>query len=80
MQELNKKYNLNIQKDTNNIYINHKEIGNEGLKYLCQIEFKGLKEIDLIDINISDINVLENVLFEKLEILDLARNKISDTI
>ena len=43
-------------------------IGNEGLKNLCQIEFKELKELYLFENNISDIKVLENAKFEKLEI------------
>ena len=47
------------------------EIGNEGLKDLCQIEFKELKKLDLSGNNISDIKVLENVNFNKLKILYL---------
>ena len=55
-------------------------IGNEGLKDLCQIEFKELKELYLYENNISDIKVLENVKFEKLEILNLSYNEISDML
>ena len=77
LEEFNKKYNLNIQQNTTKINLNFKEIGNEGLKDLCQIEFKELKELFLYN-NISDIKVLENVKFEKLEILNLGKNKISD--
>ena len=43
LEEFNKKYNLNIQKDTTEINLRRKGIGNEGLKDLCQIEFKELK-------------------------------------
>ena len=78
LEEFNKKYNLNIQLDTNKINLGFKRIGNEGLKDLCQIEFKELKELYLNENNISDIKVLENVKFEKLEILDLGWNKIKD--
>ena len=74
----NKKYNLNIQQDTTKIDLRHKEIGNEGLKDLCRIEFKELKELYLCENNISNIKVLENAKFEKLEILNLGNNKISD--
>ena len=71
LQEFNKKYNLNIEPDTNKIYLRFKYILNEGLKDLCQVKFKELKELYLIDNNISDIKVLENVKFDKLEILYL---------
>ena len=67
LEEFNKKYNLNIQLDTNKIDLSWKKIGNEGLKDLCQIEFKELKELNLFNNNISDIKVLENVKFEKIE-------------
>ena len=78
LQEFNKKYNLNIQKDMNKIDLGFMNIGNEGLKDLCQIEFKELKELDLYVNNISDIKVLENVKFEKLEILNLSDNPIKN--
>ena len=78
LEEFNKKYNLNIQQNTTKINLNFKEIGNEGLKDLCQIEFKELKELNLYHNNISDIKVLEKVKFEKLEVLDLSENEIID--
>ena len=78
LQEFNKKYHLNIQQDTTKINLYFKGIENEGLKDLCQIEFKKLKELNLQYNNISDIKVLENTKYEKLEILDLVNNKISD--
>ena len=56
----------------------YKHIGNEGLKDLCKLEFKELKELNLNWNNISDIKVFEKVQFEKLEILNLENNKISD--
>ena len=55
LEEFNKKYNLNIQQDTTKINLSWKNIGNEGLKDLCQIEFKELKKINLSYNNISDI-------------------------
>ena len=79
LKAFNQKYNLNIG-DTNTIKLNlnWKKIGNEGLKHLCKIEFKELKELNLCGNYISDIKVLENVKFENLEILNLSLNKISD--
>ena len=58
--------------------MSEKNIGNEGLKDLCQIEFKELKDLILFRNNISDIKVLENIKFEKLETLDLSDNKIKN--
>ena len=58
LEEFNKKYNLNIQQNTTKIDLNYKKIGNEGLKDLCQIEFKELKELYLGGNKISDIKVL----------------------
>ena len=78
LKEFNKQYNLNI-KDINitKLDLSYKKIGNDGLKYLCEkMNFKELKDLNLYDNNISDIKVLENVKFEKL---DLSGNKeISD--
>ena len=79
LKEFNTKYNLDIPNtkiEKLNLY--YKNIGNEGLKDLCNIEFKRLKKIDLFHNNISDINALEKSNFEKLEELDLGDNKISD--
>ena len=79
LKAFNQKYNLNIG-DINiiKLNLNWKKIGNEGLKHLCKIEFKELKELNLCGNYISDIKVLENVKFENLEILNLSLNKISD--
>jgi len=77
LEEFNKKYNLNIiNTKIDKLDLSWKFLGNEGLKDLCKIEFKELKELYLYKNNISDIKVLENVKFEKLEILHLSNNKI----
>ena len=79
LKEFNKKYNVNIKDDKIEILnLRWKEIGNEGLRDLCQIEFKELKEINLHKNKISDIEVLKNAKFVKLEILNLGQNSISD--
>ena len=53
LQEFNKKYHLNI-KDTkiNELDLKWKSIGNEVLNDLCKIEFKELKDLNLIYNNI----------------------------
>jgi len=79
LQEFNTKYKLNITDDNvTKLDLGSKNIGDEGLKDLCKIEFKELKQLYLSSNNISDIKILENFKFEKLEILSLGNNKISD--
>ena len=79
LKEFNNKYHTDI-KDTkiNTLYLNDRNLGNEGLNYICKNEFKELKELYLSCNQISDINILEKVKFDKLEILDLIENQISD--
>ena len=79
LKNFNKKYNCDIESiKTNKLSLYKKNIKNEGLKYLSQIKFEGLKELDLSYNNISDINRLKNFEFKKIEILNLGDNKISD--
>ena len=79
LQEFNNKYDLNIKNTIiNKLNLSWKELGNEGLNYLCKIEFKELKKLNLYWNKISDIKVLENVKFDKLEILILTSNNISN--
>ena len=47
------------------------------MKVLGNVNLKELKELNLIGLEISDIKILENVKFDKLEILDLSDNQIS---
>ena len=68
LKDFNKKYNLDIKQDAIRINLIFNGIGNEGLKDLCQIEFKELKELILRFNKISNIKVLENVKCEKLEV------------
>ena len=61
--------------------LSNKEIGDKELeKKLENINKKELKELNLCVNNISDIKILEKVKFDKLEVLDLGYNKISNNI
>ena len=79
LKEFNNKYNLNI-KDLNitKLDLSDKKLGNEGLKNLCDIDLKKLKELILYNNAISDIQVLEKAKFTKLEKLNLGDNKINN--
>ena len=78
INKFNKKYNSKIEKNFTNIELSTKQIGNEGLKNLCNIEFKQLNRLYLFKNNISDIQILEKAKFDKLEVLCLSNNNISD--
>ena len=52
--------------------LSNKNLGNNWIKNL--INYKNIKELNLSSNNISDIKVLENVKFEKLEKLNLGWN------
>ena len=73
--EFNEKYGLNI-KDLNitKLDLSSEHIGNEGLKLLCELELKELRELNLSNNNLSDISILEKAKFEKLEKLNLLYN------
>ena len=79
LKELNERYKLNIENtDIKILNLRWKEMGNEGLKDLCKIEFRELKEINLHKNNISNIEALIKAKFDKLEILNLGQNDIED--
>ena len=78
IKQFNKKYNTKIEKYFTTIELSNKQIGNEGLKILCDIEFKVLNSLYLFKNNISDIQALEKAKFDKLEVLSLSYNNISD--
>ena len=79
LKKFNKKQNLFIE----GIYIDtldlcNKDIEDEDLKDLSEIEFKNLKKMNLSRNSISDINSLEKSDLKELKELDLSHNKISD--
>ena len=79
LKNFNNKYEINIENiDINELNLNGRYIGNEGLKGLNKIKFKELKELYLCGNEISNINILEKVNFKGLKVLNLSKNKISD--
>ena len=79
LKEFNNKYNTNIEDiDIKELSFQDKNIGNEGLKFLCKIELKELNRLDLRGNEISDISILEKANFKELKELDLNGNEISD--
>ena len=79
LKDFNSKYNTKLEDiDIKKIYLYEKQIGNEGLKNLCEINFKGLYELSLGRNKISDLNSLEKLFLKDLKKLNLEQNSISD--
>ena len=81
LEEFNIKYNLKLNKNEEEILLHtnlNYWIGDEGLKYLCEIEFKHLKVLNLSSNHLTDIKVLKHAKYINLERLDLSYNEISD--
>jgi len=79
IKEFNKRYNKNIKhKEIEIINIREENLGNDGLKDFCTINLINLKELNLEYNNISDITALGKAKFDKLEILKLGKNIISN--
>ena len=72
----NKKYNLRLNHDSTKLDLSYK--GNKCLNSIQYLNLSELKELDLSFNHISDIKVLLNVKFEKLEVLNLNKNPIQN--
>ena len=76
--EFNEKYGLNIDNlNITKLSLFGENIGNEGLKELCELDLKQLKELNLSDNHLTDISYLINSKFTKLEKLNIQGNNIS---
>ena len=75
LKALNEKYQLKIANtdvDTLNLIHLPIDFDNEGLKYLSELEFTELKELNLSENKITDLEPLLNMKLENLEILILS--------
>ena len=78
VKSFNSKYKTDISEDIEELDALGKKIGDDGLKALCSIKFKKLRQLLLEENNISNIDVLAKNNFGKnLIALDLSTNKIS---
>ena len=79
LNKFNNKYNLQINDiSTDKLNLKGKLLGNEFLEDLNKFKFLELKELYLNNNNIIDIKSLEKNIFDKLKILDLSYNKITN--
>ena len=77
-QDFNKKYKVNISKNTTKLDLVGNSKGNDILKdlYLLLPEINDLNELILSDCGIDNISVLSRIHLPKVEIIDLSFNKI----
>lgn len=76
---LNKKHagkEMNFSRNEKNLPFNSKELDDEDLKYISQICFNQLKEIDISDNEIKNIQPFKKMRLPFLEFLNLSHNKI----
>ena len=79
IQKFNQRFNVNVRdNEISELDLINKNIGDEGLKNLCKINFNKLEILNLSGNNISDINILKIAKFKGLKELNLNNNKISD--
>ena len=80
IKEFNDKYKIYAYGDMTKLNFSHRKDIKNILEVVCnmQIHFYNLKEIWLNNNDISDINILENYQYKKLEILYLQYNQLSD--
>ena len=79
LKEFNNKFDLNIKNNLIEILdLSKKNIGKDGLKYFDNINFKNLKELDLWENEIIELNFLKNINLEQIKKLSLGNNQIKD--
>ena len=78
ISKFNKKYNLNISQDNNQILLNHLKIDDNDFKQLCMFNLPQLSKICVSENNITSLNPLTLIKSQKLEELYLDNNNIAD--
>lgn len=79
LKGLSQYYKINIQDvDVENLDLSHCYHFDKIFNLIIKIKFKNLKEINLSNDDISDINNLTKAKFENLETLNLSNNEITD--
>jgi Leucine-rich repeat (LRR) protein len=68
--------NIKIKRQEENLLLNNKQINDENIKLISLIKFNNLKEINLSENEITNIEPLCNINLPYLELLNLSYNKI----
>ena len=78
IEKFNNELNLELNLDSDTIYLNWLEVDRNSLDSLTKVEFKKLKEFQSVGITLEDISFLLNAKFPLLQELYLTDNYISD--
>lgn len=73
---IGKPYEIQLSGDEEILILKHRNLGDEGLKSLSKIQFKNLKEINLSQNEIKNIEPLKNMNLSNLQKIDLSFNEI----
>ena len=76
--KFNKKYNVNISSEGNQILLNHLKLDDNDFKLLCTFNLPKLTKICLSENNISDLAPLATIKSQKIEELYLDNNSIEN--
>ena len=80
ISKFNKKFNLNISQNDNQIILNHLKIDDDDFKQLCSFNLPKLLKICLSENNISSLSPLNTIKSQKLEELYFDNNNITDIV
>ena len=78
IDELIKKYNILLYRKDKYLHLYNRELKDEGFKYISQIAFNQLKEIDISKNQIKDIKSFNKMSLPFIEFLNLSYNKIEN--
>ena len=73
----NKAANVDIKRDEESLFLSKKKLNDINILSLCMIKFNQLKEIDLSENEITDIEPISKMSLPFLEFLNLSFNKIN---
>ena len=77
IQALRKIKDIRLSRKDKYIHISNMELNDQDFKYISQIKFNQLKEIDISENKIKDIEPFKNMSLPFLEFLNLSHNKIN---
>ena len=77
-QKKNKEKKIPLSRKDKNLYLNGKQLDAQDLRYISQVRFNQLKEIDISENEIKSIEPFNNMSLPFLEFLNLSHNKIKD--
>ena len=78
IKSLQKQFLIDLNGNERKLSLRKRNLGDIGFKLISKIQFLNLKEIDVSDNSIKDIQPLNNMILPHLEYLNMSYNNISD--